>query len=251
MSGTIALHGGGEFLPGDEAFLAAWLRAAGRDREGADAAAPVRVVVLPTAAARGRPDLAAANGVGAIERVAASLGLASAVSHVAVLDRASADDPALAEQIASADAIHLPGGDPDIIPAVIAGTATCSAMRAALGEGAALAGASAGAMALAAWTWTGAGGTRGLDLLPGPPIVVMPHADAATWQQALLRCGQGIPAGVGILGIGERTGVLVDPGSVAAWRVVGEREVRWSPAGSDPTRPRVYSDGEAFWPADQ
>ena len=52
MSGPVALHGGGEFLAGDEPFLAALLDAAapaaGGDR-------PIRVAVVPTAAARGRP----------------------------------------------------------------------------------------------------------------------------------------------------------------------------------------------------
>jgi cyanophycinase len=252
VSGTIALHGGGEFQAGDEVFLAAWLRAARRDRSDLASGAPLRVVVVPTAAARGRPELAAANGVAAIDRVAADLGSAIAVSTVPVLDRASADDPGLAARIAQADAIHLPGGDPDLIPSVLAGTAALSAIRSAVRAGAALAGASAGAMALAAWTWTADGGTTGLGLLPGPPLVVMPHADGPSWDLALARFGQGLPAGMGILGLGERTGVVldVDPASSAPWRVVGEGEVRWSPAGADPARARVVVAGESFQPDD-
>lgn len=252
MSGTIALHGGGEFLPGDEAFLSAWLRAARRDRDEPSASALLRVVVVPTAAARGRPDLVAADGIAAIERVAAAIGLASAVSDVPVLDRASADDPELAEQVVRADAIHLPGGDPDLIPSVLAGTAAWSAIQAAVAAGAALAGASAGAMALAAWTWTADGGTTGLGLLPGPPLVVMPHADAASWDQALARFGQGVPAGLGILGLSERTGVVLDadPASSGPWRVVGEGDVRWSPAGRDRSRPHVVTPGQHIRPAD-
>jgi cyanophycinase-like exopeptidase len=250
VSGTIALHGGGEFQAGDEAFLAAWLRSARPDRPEPTSDAPLHVVVIPTAAARGRPELAAANGVAAIQRVAADLQLPCAVSTVAVLDRASAGDPALAARIARADAIHLPGGDPDLIPVVLTGTAAWGAITAAVGASAALAGASAGAMGLAAWTWTADGGTTGLGLLPGPPLVVMPHADDASWDRSLARFGSSVPAGLGILGLGERTGVLVDadPASSAPWRVVGEGQVRWSPAGADPARPRVFVAGETFQP---
>jgi peptidase E len=251
VSGTIALHGGGEFQAGDEAFLAAWLRSARRVRPESAARAKLQVVVVPTAAARGRPELAAANGVAAIERVAADLGLACAASTVKVLDQASADDPVLAARIAQADAIHLPGGDPDLIPAVLTGTAALSAIQAALRAGAALAGASAGAMGLA-WTWTAAGGTTGLQLLPGPPLAVMPHADDASWDRSMARFGPSVPAGLGILGLGERTGVLLDadPTSNVPWRVSGEGEVRWSPAGADPARPRVLVAGESFQPGD-
>jgi cyanophycinase-like exopeptidase len=250
VSGTIALHGGGEFQAGDEAFLAAWLRSARRDRPEPTSDAPLHVVVIPTAAARGRPELAAANGVAAIQRVAADLQLPCAVSTVAVLDRASAGDPALAARIARADAIHLPGGDPDLIPTVVAGTAAWSAVRGAVAEGAALAGASAGAMALAAWTWTADGGLTGLGLVPGPPLVVMPHADDASWHRSLARFGSRVPAGLGILGLGERTGVLLDadPDSQVPWRVIGAGDVRWSPAGADPARPRVFVAGETFQP---
>jgi cyanophycinase-like exopeptidase len=250
VSGTIALHGGGEFQAGDEAFLAAWLRSARPDRPEPTSDAPLHVVVIPTAAARGRPELAAANGVAAIQRVAADLQLPCAVSTVAVLDRASAVDPALAARIARADAIHMPGGDPDLIPAVLTGTAAWAAITAAVGASAALAGASAGAMGLAAWTWTADGGTTGLGLLPGPPLVVMPHADDASWDRSLARFGSSVPAGLGILGLGERTGVLVDadPDSQVPWRVIGEGQVRWSPAGADPAQPRVFVAGETFQP---
>ena len=68
VSGPIALHGGGEFLAGDEEFLAALLA---RAIQRAERGRPIRVAVVPTAAARGRPDLAGRNGVEAFERVGA------------------------------------------------------------------------------------------------------------------------------------------------------------------------------------
>ena len=45
-------------------------------------------------------------------------------------------------------------------------------------------------------------------------------------------------AGVGVLGIGERTGVISphrdrhENGGTATWQVVGEHEVRWLPPGA-------------------
>ena len=79
MSGPLALHGGGEFLDGDEPFLQAILAAAPEPR---------RVVVVPTAAARGRPDLAAGTGVAALRRVAEAEGLATSVEVARVVERA-------------------------------------------------------------------------------------------------------------------------------------------------------------------
>src|SRR6187397_2893564 len=127
MSGPVALHGGGEFLPGDEVVLRALLELAPR----ADGA--VRVAVVPTAAARGRPDIAAANGVAAIRRVAADTGIPAVVEPVRIL----------AEHLAAATLIHLPGGDPDIIPTVFPGTAAWTAIERARAAGAVVAGASA------------------------------------------------------------------------------------------------------------
>lgn len=244
--GTIALHGGGEFQAGDEAFLTTWLATAQPAAD--DASTPIGVAVVPTASARGRPDLAGAHGVAAIRRVADMLGRAVDVQIVPVVDAASAADPLLAARLAAARAIHLPGGDPDLVPSILAGSVAWAAMRAAVAAGATLAGASAGAMGLAAWTWTQAGGQAGLGIIAGPPLLVMPHADAASWRSSLARFGRAVPPGVGILGVGERTGVLIDGDADAPWRVAGEGEVRWSPAGHDPMRPQVYRDGDAFRP---
>jgi hypothetical protein len=270
LSGLIALHGGGEFQAGDEPFLAAWLAAAagrggasvarGRgggngdgdgDGDGSLGGAGggiLRVAIVPTAAARGRPDLVGAHGTAAIERVAAGMGLTVEVRVLPILDRGGADDPDLTEALSTSGAIHLPGGDPDLIPTVFADTAAAAALSDALARGAALAGASAGAMALATWTWTPGGGLPGLDLLP-TPLVVMPHADAASWDDARRRFGTGLPGELGILGLGERTGVLLEPGAGTPWRVVGEGEVRWVGPGDDQGHPRVFRSGDAFQPA--
>lgn len=242
MTGPVALHGGGEFLPGDEAFLLAIMRLAPR------VGGRVRVAVVPTAAARGRPDLAASNGVDAFRRVAADARIAIVVEPVRIVDDASAADASLAERLTTADLIHLPGGDPDIIPTLYPGTAAWAAMQGAHAGGAVLAGASAGAMALAAWTWTRQGGVQGLGVVPG--IGVAPHADAVTWDQAVARYGAVVPPGLGFIGLAERTGVIVPASAREPWQVVGQGEARWlsaaARAAGEP--PVVAADGDTIVP---
>lgn len=243
--GTLALHGGGEFEPGDEPFLAALIEAA----RGRAVGRPIVAEVVPTAAARGRPELAGANGVGALERVAASLGVTLAASVLPVVGAASAADPVLAAQLEAADLIHLPGGDPDLVPGVLSGSAAWAAITRAAADGAVVAGASAGAMGLAELTWTPAGLVAGLGAVEG--LLVVPHADAGSWASNLRRFGGGAAASVsvGLLGLAERTGVI-GPGD-GTWRVVGEGEVRWLPASAvgvgldrDPERAVVLRDGD-------
>ena len=243
MTGAIALHGGGEFQPGDELFLARLLSLAAEAvvERGGGPQEPIRIVIVPTAAARGRPALVGEYGKGAFERVAASgaVGVVSrpvavAVEVVPVVDAASAADAGMAGHLLEADLIHLPGGDPDPIPTILPGTAAWRAIVAAHARGAVLAGASAGAMALASWIWTPGGGVPGLGLVRG--LVVVPHADPASWSSAIERFGAWIPPGLGLLGVTERTGVIsrpgvaARPGEAATWDVVGEGEARWSPA---------------------
>ncbi|MFL5726577.1 MAG: Type 1 glutamine amidotransferase-like domain-containing protein [Chloroflexota bacterium] len=232
MTGRVALHGGGEFLPGDERFLDALLRTATTQGR----AAPLRIVIVPTAAARGRPDLAASNGVQALRRRAAALGIEVEASIARIVDAATAAEPDLIDSIARADLVYLPGGDPDLIPTLFRDTAAGRALRHAHASGGVIAGASAGAMGLAEWTWTPAGGIRGLGLVPG--IAVFPHYDEsvrARWQAKLAGIA---PADLGYLGLDERTGVI---GGGNDWVVAGEGAARWFPAGA--SDPIVVVDG--------
>ncbi len=218
MPGPIALHGGGEFLPGDEPFLRAIMDLAPRV-DGV-----VRIAVVPTAAARGRPDSAGRHGVEAFRRVAIEHGVPVEAAIVPIVDAASAADPDLAAGLATASLIHLPGGDPDVIPTLYPDTPAWAAIIAALDSGAVLAGASAGAMALAEWTWTPGGGLPGLGLVPG--VIVAPHTDADSWSTSVARFGAEVPRHLAVLGLGERTAVIVQ-GDRGPWTVVGEGEVRW------------------------
>ncbi len=250
MIGPIALHGGGEFQAGDELFLQRLLELA-TERRGRPVGAAIRILIVPTAAARGRPGLVGAHGVAAFERVAATgpwpdgrLPLTIDVEVVEVVDATSAADPAVAERLAAADVIHLPGGDPDLIPTILGGTPAWAAIVAAHRRGAVLAGASAGAMALASWTWTREGGMPGLGLVPG--IVVVPHASASGWATVAERFRDGVPAGLGLLGVGERTGAISRPTDPDAWDVVGEGEVRWLVSGGEPADAIVMAAGEVL-----
>jgi len=235
LSGPVALHGGAEFLPGDEPVLDALL---GLAVAHVAADRPIRIAIVPTAAARGRPDLAAANGVAAFERVAARRGLAVDAAAVLVVDAVSAADQDLAARLADADIVHFPGGDPDLIPGILPGSVAEEALRRAHEAGAVLAGASAGAMALATWCWTPTGGAAGLGFVAG--LIVVPHADAPRWTDALARFGGWAPAGLGAIGLGEQTAVISrdvdgtaggpDAARVIRWRVVGPGEVRWRPS---------------------
>ncbi len=261
MSGPIGLHGGGEYVAGDERFLDALLDAAIQAARRRDAstdpataigaggppdaddldvsghaleapATTLRVVILPTAAARGLPDRAAATGQAAFVRRADATARRVAVEVARIVDAASAADPTEVERIATADLIHLPGGDPDLVPAILGGSPAFAALVAAWERGAVIAGASAGAMALAEWTWTSSGGIRGLGLVRG--IAVVPHYDdvrRTSWQATLDELA---PGGIGYLGLDERTGVISVPNGPDShdWRVAGEGAVSWFARGA-------------------
>ena len=228
-------------MPGDEPFLDALLEAARRAAAGrhGNVSELIRVVVIPTAAARGRPDLAGSNGVEALRHRGGAAGLPLWVDVADIVDEASADDPALAEQVAAADLVYLPGGDPDLIPSLMRESATGRALRDAHAAGALLAGASAGAMALADWTWTTGGGVRGLGFVPG--IAVFPHYDESrrrSWQENLETIA---PAGLGYLGLDEQTGVISERDE---WVVAGAGSAYWfSPGMADPL---IVASGDRF-----
>ena len=154
MAGPVALHGGGEFLPGDEPFLRRLLDAASIAADArAGRAAAIRVVVVPTAAARNNPDAASRFGTSAFQRVADG-GRPVLIETARVVDAVSAEDPETVSRLSDADLIYLPGGDPDVIPTLLPASGAWRAMDAARQRGAVLAGASAGAMGLCQLTWT-------------------------------------------------------------------------------------------------
>jgi len=166
------------------------------------------------------------------------------VDVAGIVDAASAGDLREVERLAGADLIHLPGGDPDLIPRVLGGSPALAAIDAAWRRGAVVAGASAGAMALAEWAWTPQGGIRALGLVRG--IAIVPHYDdvrRTAWRRVLDELA---PGGIGYLGLDERTGVLSEPNGPEgpSWRVAGPGAATWFARGSED--PRIAGDGQVL-----
>jgi cyanophycinase-like exopeptidase len=238
-------------MPGDEPFLRALVEAAGNaaaQRHGVAAAiapaatgfdAPaagsgtipdrVRVVIVPTASGRAGPERKFAEGRDAITRVAASIGIEVEIAAANIVDQAGAAADDVVARLREADLVHLPGGEPHLIPAILAGTPAAAAIEAAHRRGAVVAGASAGAMGMGARTWTPGGWLTGLGLVHG--LIVVPHFalfDPRGWEATVeaLRA-----EGIGYLGLDERTGVLSETGGGrVTWRVHGEGRASWFPA---------------------
>jgi len=232
--GPLALHGGGEFLAGDEPFLRRLLelatvaanRHSGAARDAAAGTPTVRVELLTTAVARHRPEAAFAAGSSALQQVAAGPDARPIdVRHARVVDAASAADPDVVDRLARADLVYLPGGDPDAVVKILAGTPAWRSVEAARAGGAVVAGASAGAMALGERTWTRDGYVAGFGW--AGRLVVVPHASAER-MAPMRRVVDALPGGadLSVLGLPERTGVIGGPG---AWTVVGAAGAWWWP----------------------
>ncbi len=205
-----------------DALLTAALDAA-RAADGPGAAP--RIVILPVAAARARPDLAAAHGERAFRAAAARSGVAIETSAAPIVDRASAGEPVSVRRLSEAHLVHLPGGDPDLPASVLHGTRAWAAVLEAHGRGACIAGASAGAMALGERLWTPHGPADGLGLVPG--VAVLPHFDGrrlAAWRSAVDPGGR-----LAWVGLDERTLVIGRAGE--PWLVAGAGRARIAVAG--------------------
>lgn len=208
--GTLSLTGSGEYLPGmrpvDEALLA---RLDG----------PARVVCLPTGA-----------GTEGDERIRywmelglghfRALGVAE-VQSLPVIDRASADDPALAEQVRAANFVYFSGGKPAYLMASLQETAVWAAVMDVLTRGGVAAGCSAGAMIFGSRVPTGMGLT---DWQPGfgllPDAVVLPHFDEFP---GLMKSALGmLTRHQRVVGIDGYTALVCD---AAGCRVIGQKTV--------------------------
>jgi cyanophycinase len=225
--GFILLEGGSEFNAGmaaaDERAMAV---CGGR-------AQPVRII--PAAAA---PDnnhtRAAANGVGWFQ----GLGAAD-VRAVAIIDRASADRPDLAEEIERARLVFVLGGFTRYLAETLSESLAWQAMVNAHRAGAVIAGSSAGAMVLCEHYFDPGSGTtlRGLNLVPG--ACVLPHHNrfGKTWAAKLAS----LLPGIILIGIDEATGLL-DDGPGGRWSVYGKGAVTLYRRGSQ----TAYHHGQDF-----
>jgi cyanophycinase len=206
----LALVGSGEYLPPIEPL----------DRELISRLpGPARVVCLPTAA-----------GTEGAERIAywSNLGvdhftrLGAAAEAVPVIDRASADDPALVARIATANLVYLSGGKPDYLYQTLAGSLAWDAIQMVLASGGLLAGCSAGAMILGEKFFGFPGWKHGFGFLAG--VTILPHFDEIP--QAMIRSLRaltgkdtillGIEGNTALVGSGQRYEVL-GSGGVTMW----------------------------------
>jgi cyanophycinase len=212
MTGPAALVGSGEYLPVMEAV----------ERRLLDGRPP-RFVQLATAAApEGVKSLARWHELG--RKSAERLGVQQVV--VPVVDRVSADDPALAGLIEGAGLVYLSGGKPTFLADTLRGTAVWAAIESAWQAGASLAGCSAGAMALGLQV----AGIRAprkqevLGLAAVPQLSVLPHFDrfAARMPDMVLHAVTSSPPGVTLVGIDEDTALVGGPDD---WEVMGRQQV--------------------------
>jgi cyanophycinase len=204
--GYILLAGGAEFSG----------RMASPDRRAITLAggnaSPVDIV--PAAAA---PDnnhqRAGQNGVRWFEH----LGAVNAKA-VPLVDRNSADDPAVVKSLRHARLIYLLGGFPRHLAQSLEGSQSWQAILSAHQSGAVIAGSSAGAMILCESYYDPQENRiqNGLGLIPA--ACVLPHHNAfgRQWAPDLL---QQLPDMV-LIGIDEQTGMLND-GSLGRWQVFG------------------------------
>ena len=226
MAARLALVGGDEFRPACEHMDRAILEAAGKERPA--------TLIIPTAAAFERPDLAANNGV----RHFASL--RAEASPLMALNRDDADDPAITAQVEGADVIYLTGGNPAHLLDTLQDSRLLDAIRAAVERGAMLAGSSAGAMVMGSWMRFRGRWSEALGIAEG--IATLPHHERAD-PDATLADLSAAPAGLSAaLGIDGGSGVISGLGGVGGWTALGSGRVTVYQGGAW----RRYASGESF-----
>ncbi len=225
--GPVALVGSGEYSPGMQIVESLLLQGrAPRFAQLATAAAPEGPHSLERWHALGRAS-------------AERLGVEAVI--VPVVDRASADDPALADLVEGAGLVYLSGGDPRFLAETLRATAVWRAIEATWRAGAALAGCSAGAMVLAAAVPDVRnplrGSAPGLSVVPG--VQVVPHFDRFVKRlpTPLLRAAVRPTRGVQLIGVDEDTALVGGPtrwrvmGAGSAWLLHGDERVEY-PSGA-------------------
>ena len=230
MEGYILLEGGAEFGGQMSEPDRRAIELAG----GPDAL----ISIIPTAAAPDNNDQRAGrNGVNWFK----SLG-ATDVESLPLIDKASANDPAIANQVSQSRLIYLLGGFTGYLAETLKDSASWQAMLNAYSNGAVIAGSSAGAMVLCQYYYDPGRSqiVEGLGLLPN--TCVLPHHNTfgKGWAQ---RMTVYLPNAV-LLGIDEQTGMLDDGdgGRKIGWRVYGQGAVTLYRNG----QPTIYKAGESF-----
>jgi cyanophycinase len=206
MPGLIALVGGDEFNPGNEE----------QDRMLAAAAGAGTAFVVPTAAARQKPEQSVAHAKAWFRQFDVEL------QELPVLKRADANSDVLAKRARDGGFFYLVGGDPGWVAEVLRGSPVWTAMFDAWRNGAALAGSSAGAMALCSHTlvrakWPNHVNRRPADALGVlPKTAVLPHFD--TFGHKWVESAQATASDLDLVGIDERSAAVWNG---ASWLAAG------------------------------
>jgi cyanophycinase len=195
--------------------------------------APLRI--LPTAAAPDRNHVrAGGNGV----RWFKSLG-ARDVESAQVIDKAGANDEAIAKSLREAKLIYMLGGFTHYLGQTLKDSLAWKAALEAYRNGAVIAGSSAGAMVMCEFYFDPYEQKihEGLNLVSNS--LVLPHHNTfgKTWASSLLKQ---IP-NVTLIGIDEQTGMLND-GENGMWNVYGAGEAVLYRDG----RVEIYKTGMSF-----
>lgn len=199
MSGALALVGGAE-----------WTEGCTFDAELLERSGARRVVVVPTAAAYERPELAVARARDWFATMGAE------VDALEVLRRADAT-AAIAATLDDASFVYLAGGSPMHLRAVLKDTPVWDAIVDVWHRGGVLAASAEGASVLSTHMVDSRGGafTVGLDLLDG--ITVIPRYNL--WSEDKLhRTLRLAPPSMSVVGIDEATALIWDG---TAWRTDG------------------------------
>ena len=221
----LALVGSGEYLPSIASVDRELIRRL---------AAPVRLVCLPTAAGtEGHERIEYWSRLGVDHFT--SLGVQA--QALPVIDRASADDPALAAAVAQANFVYLSGGKPDYLHRTLDGSLVWQAILSVLASGGLLAGCSAGAMILGEKFFGFPGWKPGFALLPRATI--LPHYDEIP--ERMIRpmrqiAGKdmtilGIEGNTALIQTGERYEVL-GSGGLTVWNGAGKTRYTAGPLPS-------------------
>lgn len=231
MKGPVGLVGSGEFLACSDVIDTALLeRISGRSN---------RAIIIPTAAGQEGPTSVGSwlsKGVNHFER----LGLDPV--PLSVIDRASANDNAMASQIEGAAIIYFSGGNPSYVVDTMRESTVWAAVLDAWNDGAALAGCSAGAMMMGSVTASPRQGGLSPALGVFDDLCVIPHFDR--FDSFRPGMTNSIIEATGpdtmVIGIDEETGLIVHGdetlvlGSRQVWRLTADGRTPWGHGVAQP-----------------
>ena len=205
MTGLLALVGGGE-----------WAEGCDFDRSLIEASGATEVAVLPTGSAYENPQHLLDQAIPWFD----SLGVA--VRPVPVLTRRDAFDEEAVAAVAAARMIYLAGASAMHLRSVLKDTPVLTALLDAWGSGAALVGTNAGADVLCDPMVDSRGGAFTVGLGVVSPLAAIPRFDLWSHDK-VRRTVELAPAGVSLVGVPQRTALLLDP--AAGWSVQGAGDV--------------------------